>query len=56
MRDDGADPKQPGIRLYRTRVKLGFHTDGADIIGLLCLKKEKKRGTKPDRELGLGLQ
>ncbi len=42
--DDGADPKQPGIRLYRTRVKLDFHTDGADIIGLLCLKKAKAGG------------
>lgn len=44
VRDDGADPKQPGIRLYRTRVKLDFHTDGADIIGLLCLKKAKAGG------------
>ncbi len=44
VRDDGADPKQPGIRLYRTRVKLDFHTDGADIIGLLCLKKAKVGG------------
>ncbi len=38
------DPKQPGIRLYRTRVKLGFHTDGADIIGLLCLTRAKAGG------------
>jgi hypothetical protein len=44
VRDDGADPKQPGIRLYRTRVKLDFHTDGADIIGLLCLRKAKSGG------------
>jgi hypothetical protein len=44
VRDDGADPKQPGIRLYRTRAKLDFHTDGADIIGLLCLKKAKSGG------------
>jgi hypothetical protein len=38
VRDDGVNPKQPGIRLYRTRAKLEFHTDGADIIGLLCLQ------------------
>ncbi len=44
VRDDGADPKQAGIRLYRTRVKLDFHTDGADIIGLLCLKRAKTGG------------
>lgn len=44
VRDDGADPKQPGIRLYRTRAKLDFHTDGADIIGLLCLKRARSGG------------
>ncbi len=44
VRDDGADPKQPGLRLYRTRVRLDFHTDGADIIGLLCLRKAKSGG------------
>ena len=30
--------------LYRTRSKLDFHTDGADIIGLLCLKRAKSGG------------
>ena len=44
VRDDGADPNQAGIRLYRTRVKLDFHTDGADIIGLLCLNRAKSGG------------
>src|SRR5713101_5014934 len=44
VRDDGAHPKQPGIRLYRTGAKLDFHTDGADIIGLLCLKRAKAGG------------
>jgi hypothetical protein len=44
VRDDGADPKQPGIRLYRTQVTLDFHTDGADIIGLLCLQKARSGG------------
>ncbi len=37
VRDTGDDPDDPSIRLYRTRVGLGFHTDGADIIGLMCL-------------------
>jgi hypothetical protein len=44
VRDDGADPKQPGIRFYRTRARLEFHTDGADIIGLLCLHAAKSGG------------
>ena len=44
VRDDGADPKQAGIRLYRTRVRLDFHTDGADIIGLLCLRRRRREG------------
>ena len=44
VRDDGADPTKFGIRLYRTRVKLEFHTDGADIIGLMCLRKAKSGG------------
>ena len=44
VRDDGANPNEAAIRLYRTRVKLDFHTDGADIIGLLCLKRAKVGG------------
>lgn len=44
VRDDGADANKFGIRLYRTRVKLDFHTDGADIIGLMCLRKAKSGG------------
>jgi hypothetical protein len=44
VRDDGANPTNPGVRLYRTRAKLDFHTDGADIIGLLCLRKAKAGG------------
>lgn len=45
VRDDGADPNKFGIRLYRTRIKLDFHTDGADIIGLMCLRKARSGGT-----------
>lgn len=44
VRDDGTDPNQIGVRLYRTRAAQGFHTDGADIIGLLCLKPAKSGG------------
>jgi hypothetical protein len=44
VRDTGADPNDPSTRLYKTRAEQDFHTDGADIIGLLCLKTSKSGG------------
>ena len=44
VRDTGEDPKARGVRLYRTRAEQDFHTDGADVIGLLCLKGAKSGG------------
>jgi hypothetical protein len=44
VRDTGADPRDPSTRLYKTRAEQDFHTDGADIIGLLCLRTSKKGG------------
>ena len=44
IRDTGADPKAYGVRLYRTRAEQDFHTDGADIIGLFCLKPARTGG------------
>jgi len=44
IRDTGADPGDPSTRLYKTRAEQDFHTDGADIIGLLCLKTSKSGG------------
>lgn len=44
IRDTGADPKEYGIRLYKTRAEQDFHTDGTDIIGLFCLKGAKSGG------------
>jgi hypothetical protein len=44
VRDTGADPADPSTRLYRTRAEQDFHTDGADIIGLLCLRGSKRGG------------
>jgi len=44
VRDTGADPNERGVRLYKTRLEQDFHTDGADIIGLLCLKPAKSGG------------
>jgi hypothetical protein len=37
VRDEGVERTGPEVRLYRTRQRQDFHTDGADIIGLLCL-------------------
>lgn len=38
-------PQGPGkVRLYRTRERQDFHTDGADIIGLLCLHRARSGG------------
>ncbi len=44
VRDTGADPNAYGVRLYKTRAEQDFHTDGADIIGLFCLKPAKSGG------------
>lgn len=44
IRDTGASPSDHNVRLYKTRAELSFHTDGADIIGLLCLRGAKSGG------------
>jgi hypothetical protein len=32
------------VRLYRTKQRQDFHTDGSDIVGLLCLQRAKSGG------------
>ena len=44
IRDTGASVSDHNVRLYKTRAELAFHTDGADIIGLLCLRGAKSGG------------
>ena len=44
VRDTGAAANDHNTRLYRTRAELTFHTDGADIIGLQCLRAAKAGG------------
>lgn len=44
VRDIGADPTDPNTRLYTTRAEQEFHTDGADVIGLLCLAQSRSGG------------
>jgi hypothetical protein len=38
VRDDGSSYADPSVRGYKTAAALGFHTDFADIVGLLCLQ------------------
>jgi hypothetical protein len=44
IRDERLPPGGPQVRLYRTRARQDFHTDGADIIGLLCLHRARHGG------------
>lgn len=44
IRDTGASASDHQVRLYKTRSELSFHTDGADIIGLLCLRTARSGG------------
>ena len=42
--DIGNDPTDPEVRLYTTAAEQDFHTDGADLIGLLCLRGARSGG------------
>ncbi len=44
VRDTGADPDDPAVRLYKTNRAQAFHTDGADVIALLCLQTARSGG------------
>jgi hypothetical protein len=44
VRDTGADRHDPNVRLSITNAEQDFHTDAADIIGLVCLKKARSGG------------
>ena len=44
VRDERLGPDAGKVRLYRTRERQDFHTDGADIIGLLCLHRAQRGG------------
>ena len=38
VRDTGRSIRDPSVRGYQTTVRLPYHTDGSDVVGLLCLK------------------
>jgi hypothetical protein len=44
VRDEGIPRTSPAIRRYATNERQDFHTDGADIIGLLCLQRARRGG------------
>ncbi len=44
VRDTGVPRTSPAIRRYATNERQDFHTDGADIIGLLCLHRAARGG------------
>ncbi|MEM9715114.1 MAG: TauD/TfdA family dioxygenase [Pseudomonadota bacterium] len=44
VRDVGADAANPTTRIYQTSQRQTFHTDSADVVGLLCLNDAKEGG------------
>ena len=44
VRNIGAEPEDTHTRIYQTSARQTFHTDSADVVGLLCLKKAKIGG------------
>lgn len=44
VRDTGASSSDPNTRIYQTSERQGFHTDSADVVGLLCLNEAREGG------------
>jgi len=44
VRDVGADASDPNSRIYQTSDRQTFHTDSADVVGLLCIRDAKEGG------------
>ena len=44
VRDVGADAEDPETRIYLTSERQTFHTDSADVVGLLCLRTARRGG------------
>ncbi|MEQ9259615.1 MAG: TauD/TfdA family dioxygenase [Roseovarius sp.] len=44
VRNTGADPMDAQTRIYQTSARQTFHTDSADVVGLLCLHEAKEGG------------
>ena len=44
VRNTGASSKDTNTRIYQTAERQSFHTDSADIVGLLCLQDAREGG------------
>jgi hypothetical protein len=45
VKDLGEDPtKTERVRIYRTNARQFFHTDGTDLVGLLCISRAQEGG------------
>jgi len=44
VRDLDLCSDEPGVRIYQTNERQTFHTDSADVVGLLCLQKALSGG------------
>ena len=44
VRDLGASSKDPNARIYQTAERQTFHTDSADVVGLLCIREARQGG------------
>ncbi len=44
VKDMGLSSDDPNVRIYQTHERQTFHTDSADIVGLLCLQVAKTGG------------
>jgi hypothetical protein len=45
VRDTGVSSDDPQVRIYQTSERQTFHTDSADVVGLLCIRDAKEGGT-----------
>lgn len=44
VRDLGMSSTDDNVRIYQTRERQTFHTDSADLVGLICLKQARRGG------------
>ena len=44
VRDTGASSEDPNTRIYQTAERQSFHTDSADVVGLMCLQDAREGG------------
>lgn len=44
VRDTGASSRDTNTRIYQTAERQSFHTDSADVVGLLCLQDAREGG------------